>query len=57
MSTCGGINKLISLFNKTKDKDTKDRVAICVGRLYRAKEDNNELKKGIIPHIKSLIND
>ncbi|KAA6378573.1 MAG: hypothetical protein EZS28_025899 [Streblomastix strix] len=53
-----GINKLFSLFKKTKDKQTKDASSICIGRLFHAQEiPDINMKQEVISHLKSIIND
>jgi hypothetical protein len=41
MEEVGGIEKIFGLFNRATNKLIKDRSAICIGRLYRAREIEN----------------
>ncbi|KAA6357999.1 MAG: hypothetical protein EZS28_046474 [Streblomastix strix] len=53
-----GINKLFSLFKKTKDKQTKDVSSICIGRLFHAKQiPDKNITQEVITHLKSIISD
>ncbi|KAA6357684.1 MAG: hypothetical protein EZS28_046789, partial [Streblomastix strix] len=53
-----GINKIFSLFKQTSDKKIKDTAAICLGRLFRAKEITDQnMRVQLISHFKSLLND
>ncbi|KAA6383638.1 MAG: hypothetical protein EZS28_020833, partial [Streblomastix strix] len=55
---CGGIQAINSIFQNTKqNKDMKDKSAIIIGRLYRAKQLEDQMKKYIIDHLKTLLCD
>ncbi|KAA6398987.1 MAG: hypothetical protein EZS28_005486 [Streblomastix strix] len=58
IESCDGINKIFSLFQHTNDKTIKDKAAVCLGRLFHAKEIvNQEMKIQIISHLKSILSD
>ncbi|KAA6395534.1 MAG: putative AGC family protein kinase [Streblomastix strix] len=55
---CDGIQQIYSLFQQNRDKETKDRAAICIGILFRAKEiKDKQMGKDIIGHLKTLVTD
>ncbi|KAA6376702.1 MAG: hypothetical protein EZS28_027771, partial [Streblomastix strix] len=59
MQQLNGIDKLFTLFRRADvDNYTIDTAAVCIGRLFRAKEITNPtMAKAIFTHLKSLIND
>ncbi|KAA6354707.1 MAG: hypothetical protein EZS28_049767 [Streblomastix strix] len=58
MSALNGIGKLYSLFKRTDiDKEMKNKSAICIGQLFRAKQLPDEMRSEITSHLKSLVND
>ncbi|KAA6374169.1 MAG: hypothetical protein EZS28_030304, partial [Streblomastix strix] len=54
---CGGVEKIFTLFKMNLNKQFKDRSAICVGRLFRAREIKNPEMNQVIVYLKQLIND
>ncbi|KAA6382768.1 MAG: hypothetical protein EZS28_021704 [Streblomastix strix] len=57
ISNFGGIDKLYSVFKRTDvNKKVKDKTAICIGKLFRSKELQGEMKTEIISHLKTLVN-
>ncbi|KAA6388829.1 MAG: hypothetical protein EZS28_015645 [Streblomastix strix] len=54
---CGGVDKIFELFKKNLNKGLKDRFAICIGKLFRAKEITNPEMKQVIVYLKQLVND
>ncbi|KAA6375151.1 MAG: hypothetical protein EZS28_029323 [Streblomastix strix] len=54
MKQCGGVIKIFELFQKNENKFTKNREALCISRLFRAKEMDKTMRKGIISHLKIL---
>ncbi|KAA6372378.1 MAG: hypothetical protein EZS28_032096 [Streblomastix strix] len=53
-----GIKKIFALFQKNKSKYSRDRSAISLGYLFRAREITDPImRQEIINHIKSLLND
>ncbi|KAA6385785.1 MAG: hypothetical protein EZS28_018687 [Streblomastix strix] len=58
INACGGIQMIIRLFRKNGSKYSKDRAAICIGQLFRAREINDkQMRVEIIRHLKTLVND
>ncbi|KAA6392172.1 MAG: hypothetical protein EZS28_012300 [Streblomastix strix] len=53
----GGVEKIIQLFRKNLNKKLKDNSAICIGRLFRAREITNPEMKQVIVYLKQLVND
>jgi hypothetical protein len=55
---CRGIEMIMKLFRKNGSKYSKNRAAICIGLLFRAREINdNQMRVEIIRHLKTLVND
>ncbi|KAA6392497.1 MAG: hypothetical protein EZS28_011979 [Streblomastix strix] len=53
-----GIKMIFDLFKRNVSKFSKDRAAICLGMLFKAREITNlEMKQSVIAHLKTLIND
>ncbi|KAA6396604.1 MAG: putative MAP kinase kinase family domain protein [Streblomastix strix] len=53
-----GIRKMFQLFNKNKDKHSKDRASICIGYLFRSQEiADSSMRVQIIKHLISLLSD
>ncbi|KAA6352982.1 MAG: hypothetical protein EZS28_051491, partial [Streblomastix strix] len=53
-----GIKKIFALFQKNKSKYSRDRSALCIGYLFKAREITDPImKQVIINHLKSLLND
>ncbi|KAA6355404.1 MAG: hypothetical protein EZS28_049069, partial [Streblomastix strix] len=58
IESINGIKKFFSLFKKTKDKQLKDKLSICIGILFHAKEISDiNIQKEVISHLKSIIDD
>ncbi|KAA6359436.1 MAG: hypothetical protein EZS28_045036 [Streblomastix strix] len=56
VSSCGGIDKLYSLFKKNLSPGSKDNSAKCIGFLFKAKEITNiEMRKDIIAYLKTTL--
>ncbi|KAA6386902.1 MAG: hypothetical protein EZS28_017570 [Streblomastix strix] len=53
----GGVEKIFELFKKNLNNDLKDRSAICIGYLFRAREITNPEMKQVIVYLKQLVND
>ncbi|KAA6362922.1 MAG: hypothetical protein EZS28_041551, partial [Streblomastix strix] len=54
----GGIKKIFVLFQKNTDKYNRDRSALCIGYLFRAREITDPImRQVIINHLKILLND
>ncbi|KAA6384626.1 MAG: putative NEK protein kinase, partial [Streblomastix strix] len=54
----GGIQKLFTLFQTTSVKDIKDKIAVSLGRLYKARPiQDKEMQQSIISHLKSITSD
>ncbi|KAA6362175.1 MAG: hypothetical protein EZS28_042297 [Streblomastix strix] len=55
---CDGIYKMFKLFWTTHVKEIKDSASICIGRLFQNKKiDDEQMRKSIISHLKTLRND
>ncbi|KAA6397371.1 MAG: hypothetical protein EZS28_007104 [Streblomastix strix] len=55
---CGGKQKIFSLFQTTSDKVIKDKTAIFIGRLYKARAIlDKDMQQSIISHLKSITSD
>ncbi|KAA6390809.1 MAG: hypothetical protein EZS28_013663 [Streblomastix strix] len=55
---CDGVNKIISLFQKNLSKYSRDRCAICIGFIFRAREITNLfMKQEIFTYLKILLSD
>ncbi|KAA6393598.1 MAG: hypothetical protein EZS28_010876 [Streblomastix strix] len=53
-----GIEQLFKLFQSKAGKDTRDTTALCLAHLFRARKiPNAEMRKEVISHLKSLVND
>ncbi|KAA6396048.1 MAG: hypothetical protein EZS28_008424 [Streblomastix strix] len=53
-----GIKKIFALFKKNIDKYKRDRSALCIGFLFRARKIADPImRQEIIGHLKSLLND
>ncbi|KAA6368973.1 MAG: hypothetical protein EZS28_035500, partial [Streblomastix strix] len=53
-----GIKKIFALFQKNGSKYSRDRSALCIGFLFRAREISDQvMRQEIINHLKSLLND
>ncbi|KAA6372377.1 MAG: hypothetical protein EZS28_032095, partial [Streblomastix strix] len=53
-----GIKKIFALFQKNKSKYSRDRSALCIGYLFRAREIKDQImRQEIIGHLKILLND
>ncbi|KAA6379905.1 MAG: hypothetical protein EZS28_024569 [Streblomastix strix] len=53
-----GINKIIALFQKNAKQYCKDRAAICIGYLFKAREiTDSQMRQDIFNHLKSLLSD
>ncbi|KAA6364974.1 MAG: hypothetical protein EZS28_039500 [Streblomastix strix] len=58
VASCGGIEKLYSLFKKNEYEIITYFIAKCIGLLFKAKEIANvEMRNDIISHLKSIYND
>ncbi|KAA6355610.1 MAG: hypothetical protein EZS28_048863 [Streblomastix strix] len=58
MGKCGGLDQIFQLFRRNLDKYTKDRSAICLGRIFRAQAiPNLAIRKEVIAHLKTLVKD
>ncbi|KAA6372243.1 MAG: hypothetical protein EZS28_032230 [Streblomastix strix] len=58
MTECDGINKIYELFKRKLNKDITDTSAIIIGLLFKAREiTQSKIKKDIIKHLKTLVND
>ncbi|KAA6370411.1 MAG: hypothetical protein EZS28_034063 [Streblomastix strix] len=58
IQSCDGIESIFTLFQQNRDPSTKDRAAICIGRLFRTREITDPIMRNeIINHLKSLVND
>ncbi|KAA6352918.1 MAG: hypothetical protein EZS28_051555 [Streblomastix strix] len=56
VSSCGGIDKLYSLFKKNLSPGTKNNSAKSIGNLFKAKEITNiEMRKDIIAYFKAAL--
>ncbi|KAA6372496.1 MAG: hypothetical protein EZS28_031976, partial [Streblomastix strix] len=55
---CDGIKKIFALFQKNGSKFSRDRSALCIGYLFKAREISDPImRQEIINHLKSLLND
>ncbi|KAA6404371.1 MAG: hypothetical protein EZS28_000106 [Streblomastix strix] len=53
-----GIKKIFALFLKNGNKQSRDRSALCIGYLFKAREIADPImRQEIINHLKSLLND
>ncbi|KAA6367694.1 MAG: hypothetical protein EZS28_036779, partial [Streblomastix strix] len=53
-----GIKKIFALFQKNGNKYSRDRSALCIGYLFKAREITDPImRQEIIGHLKSLLND
>ncbi|KAA6396727.1 MAG: putative NEK/NEK2 protein kinase, partial [Streblomastix strix] len=58
IQACDGINKIFALFQKNVRKYSRDRSALCIGFLFRAREIADPImRQEIISHLKSLLSD
>ncbi|KAA6380124.1 MAG: hypothetical protein EZS28_024349 [Streblomastix strix] len=58
LASAGGIEKIHSLFKKTKNQFSKKSSSICLGIVLRAQEiKDSNMRKEVIVHLKSIIND
>ncbi|KAA6354420.1 MAG: hypothetical protein EZS28_050053, partial [Streblomastix strix] len=58
IQACDGINKIFALFQKNVRQYSRDRSALCIGFLFRAREIADPImRQEIINHLKSLLND
>ncbi|KAA6388855.1 MAG: putative G2-specific protein kinase nimA, partial [Streblomastix strix] len=56
VASCGGIDKLYSLFKKNLSPGSKDNAAKCIGQLFKANEITNiEMRKDIIAYLKTTL--
>ncbi|KAA6393425.1 MAG: hypothetical protein EZS28_011048 [Streblomastix strix] len=55
--SAAGIEKLLELFQKSnQNTKVKDKIALCIGRLFRAKEiQNQQMKEQVIGYLISLL--
>ncbi|KAA6390525.1 MAG: hypothetical protein EZS28_013947 [Streblomastix strix] len=58
MTEYDGITKIYELFKRKLDKYIVNKATLCLGQLFKAREINDsEMRKDIIKHLKTLIND
>ncbi|KAA6329531.1 MAG: hypothetical protein EZS28_053599, partial [Streblomastix strix] len=60
IQSCGGIEKIFSLFQRFVSKYSKDTAALCLGQLFRAQEliiGSKPAKQEIISYLKKLSQD
>ncbi|KAA6311191.1 MAG: hypothetical protein EZS28_056175, partial [Streblomastix strix] len=52
---CGGVQKIYQLYCKNKGKFSRDRAALCIAVLFRAREiADAQMRHDIISHLKAL---
>ncbi|KAA6394036.1 MAG: hypothetical protein EZS28_010437 [Streblomastix strix] len=53
---CNGVEKIFELFKKNLNKGSKDRAAVCIGHIFRAREiPNFIMRREIINYLKTLL--
>ncbi|KAA6380536.1 MAG: hypothetical protein EZS28_023935, partial [Streblomastix strix] len=58
LQQCDGIKKIFALFQKNGSRYNRDRSALCIGYLFRAREITDPImRQEIINHLKNLLND
>ncbi|KAA6352981.1 MAG: hypothetical protein EZS28_051492, partial [Streblomastix strix] len=58
LQQCDGIKKIFALFQKNGSKYSRDRSALCIGYLFKARFIADPImRQEIINHLKSLLND
>ncbi|KAA6404324.1 MAG: hypothetical protein EZS28_000142 [Streblomastix strix] len=58
MQECSGLEKILSIFQRSNVKQIKDISSFCIGRLFEGRQiDNVIIKKEILFHLKRLIID
>ncbi|KAA6343286.1 MAG: hypothetical protein EZS28_052321, partial [Streblomastix strix] len=56
--SCDGIKKIFDLFQKNISKYSRDRTALCIGYLFRARMiTDSKMRQEVINHLKSLLCD
>ncbi|KAA6370403.1 MAG: hypothetical protein EZS28_034070 [Streblomastix strix] len=57
MVQCDGINKIFALFQHAENSEIKNVSAVCIGRLFKSREiENQQMRSEIITYLKTMVN-